>query len=115
MNEMGKTYIDIIKEMDDCYQLIEIIGFGNYIADRLLDTQTLAEELGIEVYQILKLIKCFAKDTAVQFEEALYLSKEFFTRGFIMDECAGFVLTEDALFIIPKKNNEPIRLIKRIK
>ena len=101
--------------MDDCHQLIEIIGFGNYIADRLLDTQTLAEELGIEVYQILKLIKCFAKDTAVPFEEALYLSKEFFIRGFIMDECASFLLTEDALFIIPKKDNEPIKLIKRIK
>ena len=32
-----------------------------------------------------------------------------------MDECASFLLTEDALFIIPKKDNEPIKLIKRIK
>lgn len=112
---MDKTYIDIMKEMDDCFHLIEIVGLGNYIADRLQETQKLAEELGIETCQILKLIKYFTKHTSVQFEESLYLSKEFFTRGFVIDECAGFLLTEDVLFIIPKKDNEPTKVIKRIK
>lgn len=112
---MDKTYIDIMKEMDDCFHLIEIIGLGNHIADRLQETQKLAEELGVEVRQILKLIKYFTKYTAVQFEESLYLSKEFFIRGFVIDECASFLLTENALFIIPRKDNEPTRVIKRIK
>ena len=115
MNEMDKSYINIMKEINDCFHLIEIVGLGNHIADYLQETQILAEELGIEVCQILKLIKYFTKHMTVQFEESLYLSKEFFIRGFVMDECASFLLTEDALFIIPKKDNEPTRVIKRIK
>ena len=115
MNEMDKSFRYIMKEMDNYARLIEIIGLGNSTSEYYQEVRKLAEELGVEVCQILKLIKYFTKHTAVRFEESLYLSKEFFIRGFVMDECASFLLTEDALFIIPKKDNEPTRVIKRIK
>lgn len=116
MNEMDKSYIDIMEELSYTYKLLELYGpynLGSYhgeIADA-------ADELGVEIKHILKLVTYLIKQVAIPFNEAILLAKEFIRRGFNPDltEYSSLVLIEDILFIIPKKDNEPIRLIKRIK
>lgn len=116
MNEMDKSYIDIMEELSYMYRLLELFGpcnLGSYYGE-ITDT---ADELGVEVKHILNLTTYLIKQETIPFNEALLLVKEFIRRGFNPDltEYSSLLLIEDILFIIPKKDNEPTRIIKRIK
>lgn len=75
----------------------------------------IAEAAEVDIIDVLEFVKKLSTETKYTYEECIEYARKYFISGdykiYSPNEYSLFV-SQDYLFVIPSKNNEPIKLIK---
>ena len=75
----------------------------------------IADAAEVDIMEVLEFVKKLSTETKHTYEECIESARKYFLSGdykiYSPDEYSLFV-SQDCLFVIPSKDNEPIKLIK---
>jgi hypothetical protein len=75
----------------------------------------IADAAEVDIIDVLEFVKKLSAETKYTYEECIHYARKYFVSGdykiYSPDEYSLFV-SQDYLFVIPSKDNEPTKLIK---
>lgn len=75
----------------------------------------IADAAEVDIMDVLEFVKKLSVETKYTYEECIHYARQYFLSGdykiYSPDKYSLFV-SQDCLFVIPNKDNEPIKLIK---
>ena len=113
--------------MDNSF--VEVMNKMKYIAEILCYTTCklgcleleyamaldIADAAEVDIVEVLEFVKKLSAETKYTYEECIHYAREYFVSGdykiYSPDKYSLFI-SQDYLFVIPSKDNEPTKLIK---
>jgi hypothetical protein len=117
MNEMGKS--EFIKTIQKFEAIANIICHTTHRPGSIVNEYTMALSITdvteVDTLEVLEFVKKLSAQTKYTYEECIEYARKYFMRGdykiYSPDEYSLFI-SQDYLFVIPNKDNEPTKLIK---
>ena len=75
----------------------------------------IADAAEVETIEVLEFIKKLSTETKYTYEECIHYAREYFVSGdykIYSPDKYSLLVSQDCLFVIPNKDNEPTKLIK---
>ena len=119
--------MDSMKEMDNSF--MEVMNKMKHIAEILCYTTCkpgcleleyamaldIADAAEIDIIDVLEFVKKLSAQTKYTYEECIEYARKYFVSGdykIYSPDKYSLLVSQDCLFVIPNKDNEPTRLIK---
>ena len=117
MNEMDKS--EFIKTIEKFEAIANIICHTTHKPGNIIDEYAMALDIAepaeIDVLEVLQFVKKLSAQTKYTYEECIYYARKYFLSGdykIYSPDKYSLLVSQDYLFVIPNKDNEPTKLIK---